>query len=152
MNLQTHRAAASDFVVQRHEWFQGRSELGPAGQRHLSELPSRMRHEPHMVIIEPAEPDLKLHFNVRDAALAAQELNQTRRFQVVQTLHRYGVEDAEMRVQIAYPQAEGLHGAQATRIFNSLGRSGLSTRTGTGTAGGGVSGLGGGGSITGGRF
>ncbi len=151
LDRQVQRGAAGDFVVHQHEWFQGGTELGPAGRRHLSELQPRLQHESHLVIIEPVEPDLKLHRTIQDAALAAMEVDRARRFQIIQMLHEGGVPDAEMRVRIAYPQAEGLHGAQATRIFNSLGRGGLNARTGGSVLGGGFGGASLGG-VTGGRF
>lgn len=147
LDRQVNRGAASDFVIHQHEWFLGGTELGPAGRRHISRLQSRLTREAHQVIIEPADPDLKVHAGIKDAALAAQELDQTRRFEVIQMLFQCGIPDAEMRVRIAYPQAEGLDGAQATRIFNSLGRGGLGGQGGTGV--GGVGGFTGG---AGGRF
>lgn len=154
LDRQVHRGAASDFVIHQHEWFLGGTEIGPAGRRHISRLSPRLAYETHQVIIEPSEPDLKLHASVKDAALAAQELDQVRRFEVIQMLQQCGVLDAEMRVRIAYPQAEGLNGAQATRIFNSLGRGGPGSRSGS-SAGGGLGGFGGGAAstgMTGGRF
>ncbi len=128
---QAAQAEAADidhFVIYRHEWLQGGTTLGPYGRYHLQEINKRLRHVPYPVLIQ-VDPD--------------EHLNVARRLGVVSFLLEQGVSDAEQRVVVGFPQAEGLYADEAARIF-------LQGYQGSGA--GGFGGLGGTGGVTGGSL
>lgn len=139
--MQRQGGARSAFVINQHEWFQGGETLGPGGRRHVAEIAQRMQTEQQQVVIEPAEPDLKVYPNMQFAVQQAQATDQNRRMAVIQQLAASGAVGADSRVVIAYPQAEGLRGDQSSRIFRQLNNN----NNGGGGLGGGGGGLGGGG-------
>ena len=145
-DLQAVHATQSDFVIYQHEWYQGGLSLGPAGRRHLQQLAERAMRDPFPIVLEPIDPDLELFPNIDDAVREAESFDQKRRNHVVQLLTEAGVNNADSRVIINYPHAEGLRGDEATRVFNNLSRGG-----GFG-GGGGLGGGGGGGGFGGGGF
>ncbi len=112
VDAQAARAEADDFVFYKHEWYLGGRELGPFGRYHLNEVTKRLRKVPFPVVIQPT---------------LDRELNETRRSLIVQYLKLNDVPDAELRVLVAFPEAEGLLGEDAERIFEQTiggGRSG----------------------------
>lgn len=146
--MQRQGAARSDFVINLHEWYQGGAALGPEGRRHVGELAQRMQTEQHPIVLEPAEPDLKVSPNIETAIQLARVTDQNRRLAVIQQLAASGSIGIDSRVIVAYPQAEGLRGDETTRVFqrlNSRGNGGGGGGNGNGTGGGGGGGFGGGG-------
>ena len=148
--LQTQHAEDSDFVIYQHEWFQGGLALGPGGRRHVKQLAERMKQEPYRVVVEPLDPDLKVHSDINVAIREARGTDVKRKATLIQLLADSGVEDADARVVIDWPQAEGLRGDEASRVFGRLnrgigGRSGFGGGGGGGGFGGGGGGFGGGG-------
>lgn len=154
--VQEQYAAQSDFVIHQHEWYQGGLSLGPGGRRHVATLAKRMEFERYPVVIEPIAPDLKVSPNIDEAVDVAKQTDEARRTVVVQRLHQAGVEDADSRVVINRPHAEGLRGDEAARVFGNLnrggGRGGFGGGGGSnfGGGGGGGGGLGAGGGLGGG--
>jgi hypothetical protein len=142
--MQRQGAGASDFVIHQHEWYQGGEALGPDGRRHVAELAQRMQTEQYPVVLEPAEPDLKVSPNIETAIQMARARDQNRRMVVIQQLAASGSIGVDSRVIVAYPQAEGLSGDEATRVFQSLSRGGGNFGGGGGNGGGGFGGGGGG--------
>lgn len=138
--MQRQGAARSDFVINLHEWYQGGAALGPDGRRHVAELAGRMQTEQYPVVLEPAEPDLKVSPNIETAIQLARATDQNRRMAVIQQLAASGTVGADSRVIVAYPQAEGLRGDESVRVFQRLNR-----RSGGGLGGGGGGGNGNGG-------
>lgn len=127
-NAQAHKAEADDFVFYRQEWYLGGQELGPYGRYHLHQVVKRLPAEPFPVVVQPV-PD--------------EHLNETRRQLLVQYLAMNGVPDADQRVIVAFPEAEGLNGEEAPIVYRQMirGTGGFGGNTGIG---GSVSGLGGG--------
>jgi hypothetical protein len=122
--IQATKAQASEFVFFLDEWFKGGIVLGPYGTYHLSHIVPKLPNVPYPVVIQPSpEP----------------ALNETRRQQIVAALVKLGVADAEQRVLIAYPDAEGLYGEEAPRIYCEM----LRPRNGLYGAYGGVGAFGG---------
>jgi len=125
-------AEADDFVVYKHEWYQGGLELGPYGQYHLDQMVHRLAHVPFPVVLQP------------EATNPA--VNEVRRRVLIEGLAKAGVPDAARRVIIAFPKAEGMYGDGAYRIYNGIigggggaGVGGMGTRVnslGAGTLGG----------------
>jgi hypothetical protein len=153
-DMQRQGAARSDFVINLHEWYQGGEALGPDGRRHVAELATRMQAEQHQIVLEPAEPDLKVSPNIETAIQMARMRDQNRRMAVIQQLAASGSVGADSRVIVAYPQAEGLRGDESVRIFQTLSR-GSGGNLGGGGGGGnanGGGGFGGGGGGGGGGF
>src|SRR5207248_2376414 len=103
-NAQAGKAEADDFVFYKHEWYLGGRELGPYGRYHLNEVTKRLRHVPFPVVLQPT---------------ADRELNEIRRQLIVQYLKLNDIPDAELRVLVAFPEAEGLDGNEAERIFDA---------------------------------
>ena len=145
--MQIQGAAGSDFVISQHEWYQGGESLGPDGRRHVAELAQRMQTEQHPIVLEPAEPDLKVSPNIETAIQMARARDQNRRMAVIQQLAASGSIGVDSRVIVAYPQAEGLRGDESIRVFQSLSRGGgnFGGGGGNGNGGGGFGGGGGGG-------
>ncbi len=106
---QAAKAEADDFVIYKNEWYMGGTALGPFGSYHITEIVRRLGEVPFPVVIQP---------QIGDPAL-----DLTRRDVVVRALASAGVPDADQRVLIAYPQAEGLLAdiqAQRTYLFMML--------------------------------
>ncbi len=106
---QAAKAEADDFVIYKNEWYMGGTALGPFGSYHVTEIVRRLAEVPFPVVIQP---------QIGDPAL-----DLTRRDVVVRALASAGVPDADQRVIIAYPQAEGLYAdiqAQRTYLFMML--------------------------------
>jgi hypothetical protein len=118
------KAAEDDFVIYKHEWFQGGINLGPYGRYHLNEIVRRLGGVPFPVVIQA-------DFN--------EELNAARQQAIVRYLNYSGYHDAAMRVIVAFPRAEGLFGDEAFRIYTGILRGG--TRSG-GISGSGALGIG----------
>lgn len=104
-DLQAARAEADDFVVYLHEWYLGGQTLGPYGNYHLDQIAKRLPSVPFPVVLQPG-PDTKV--------------NDARRELLVTRLVACGIADADVRVLIGYPEAEGLFGEEAECIFPEM--------------------------------
>jgi hypothetical protein len=103
--VQAGKAEADDFVVYKHEWLNNGIRLGPYGGYHLAQIVKRLNEVPFPVLIQvDADP----------------QLNETRRAFYVAQLTVMGVPDAQRRVILGYPEAEGLYGEEAPRIYRSM--------------------------------
>jgi hypothetical protein len=139
-NAQKALAEADDFVIYEHEWLYGGTVPGPYGRYHLGQIAKRLADVPFPVLIQ-VNPD--------------ENLNQVRRAAVVAFLVNNGYADADTRVVVGFPAAEGLFGDEAARDFER-GYSGgygafgvgynpyVGSRLGLGGFGGGLGGFGGG--------
>lgn len=103
--LQIDKAEADDFVIYKHEWYMGGKELGPYGRYHLQLMARRLPSVPFPVMVQ-----------VSDDA----NLNEARRRAIVKMLQDAGVSDAEQRVVLGYPEAEGLYGEEAEQGFQRM--------------------------------
>ncbi len=92
------RAAEDQFVVYEHEWYMGGLTLGPYGSVHLKRIAALLPQRPVHVVLQP-EP--------------SPALNEGRRLLVVHLLLDAGVADAEQRVVVDFPIAEGMTAAEA---------------------------------------
>jgi hypothetical protein len=97
------RAREDRFVIYRCEWFNG-TELGPYGRFHLEQMAQCMSASPDVILIQWFDNG---------------PMDQLRRATVIAYLVGKGIHDAEVRVTIGHPQAEGLYGTEAVRIFQS---------------------------------
>ena len=104
-DIQAAKAEPSDFVFFLDEWYKGGTVLGPYGTYHLGHMLERLPKVPFPVVIQPSHD---------------QELNETRRQQIVTALAKAGVPDPDQRVLIAFPSAEGLYGDEAPRIYANI--------------------------------
>jgi hypothetical protein len=100
---QAERAAADEFVIYKCEWHLGGTLPTQTGFTHLERIARRIQGTRYCVIIQP------------DTNIPVNEL---RRKQVVKFLTDYGVADAGHRVLLAHPEAEGLNGDEAERLFS----------------------------------
>lgn len=107
--MQAAKAEADDFVFYRHEFYMDGKELGPYGQYHLKLVASRLSTVPFPVLIQ-AVPDPKL--------------NEQRRATVVAALKRAGLDEIEPRVIVGFPEAEGMGGEEAERLYQSVPQAG----------------------------
>ncbi len=105
VELQAAKAEADDFVIYRHEWYMGGNELGPYGQYHLNLIIKRLPTVPFPVLIQ---------------AQFDPAANEARRQMIVYYLTAAGVPEAELRVIVGFPEAEGLYGEEAERIYNQM--------------------------------
>jgi len=118
---QVKNAEAIQYAVFLNEWYMGGTELGPYGEHHVQRMIRYLPTVPHPVLIQPAP----------DAAI-----NEIRRNVIVGKLLNGGILDAETRVRIANPDAEGLFGDEAPRIYDQMLRSNAYSGLGSGLQGG----------------
>jgi hypothetical protein len=111
------KGAADRFVVYLHEWYMGGQALGPYGSSHLMRMGPALLSQPVVVVVE-AEP--------------SPEVNENRRLQIVHLLQSIGIADAEHRVVVALPTAEGMAALEAAQIYTR----GHALNGGAGQAGG----------------
>lgn len=102
---QANRAEANDFTIYLNEWYMGGLDLGPMGLHHIADIARRAPDVPFPVVLEP-------HLDA--------SLNEQRRQHIINTLQQQGIGDAEARVIVAYPQAEGLYAEEGSRIFYQM--------------------------------
>lgn len=145
---QAQRAKADRFVVYKHEWYLGGTRPGPAGRRHFTKIAETLGPCGPPVVIQPVDPE-----ELDDASPEeAFKLNEERRQQLVEFLMARGDPNADARVVIGYPTAEGLYGIPANLIGQRYlyGQGGAGLGLGGGLGGGGFGGGGGGGGFGGG--
>jgi hypothetical protein len=106
--VQVGKAQASNFVFFLDEWYKGGTVLGPYGSYHLNRIVPKLAEVPYPVVIQPS----------LDAAL-----NEARRAQMVAALAKCGVAEPDHRVIVAFPEAEGLNGEEAPRLYCEMLRS-----------------------------
>ena len=105
-NAQCAKAEADDFVIYKHEWFKGGAELGPYGIYHIQQILKRLPGVPFPVLLE---------VETQNPAR-----NEMRRAVIVNYLAQVGFRDPETRVVLGYPEAGGLYGDEAPRIYRQL--------------------------------
>ena len=123
IETQQNKAEMDDFVIYKHMWYKGGTDLGPLGRYTLDQIVKRLPTVPFPVVIATS----------KDAAL-----DESRRDHVMAMLKLRGVDDPA-RVIVAYPIAEGLFGDEAPRIYNGIigvGNQGTDTFGGGGGLGG----------------
>jgi hypothetical protein len=113
---QIGRAAQDKFVVHLDEWYQGGTQLGPDGRRHMDWISKQLAAMP--VIVETDEDEA---------------LNAPRQRAVIDALTKLGMPDAAGRVVVGYSEAEALYGPDAVRAGNA--RLGTTTGVGQGNVG-----------------
>jgi hypothetical protein len=137
-DMQTKNGEAISFVIFLNEWYMGGMSLGPYGGVHLQQIAQLLPGVPYAVIIQPSlDPNL----------------NELRRTLVVERLLKAGIENAEVRVRLEYPQVEGVIGDEAPIIYRNMLRSSQQSGQGTGAGtnlSGGIGGFGTGGAGIGG--
>jgi len=99
---QAERAAADEYVIYKCEWHLGGTLLTQSGFAHLERVARHIQGTRFCVVIQP-------ELNI--------QLNELRRQQVIKFLTDYGVDNAGHRVFLAHPEAEGLNGSEAERLF-----------------------------------
>jgi hypothetical protein len=123
IHVQAAKAETDDFVLYKHMWFNGGTELGPLGRYQLDLITRRLPTVPFPVVIETSKDD---------------QLDSQRRGVIVALLRARGFTDPD-RVIVAYPIAEGLRGDEAVLVYNGL----INLGAGLGGGGFGPGGLGG---------
>jgi hypothetical protein len=102
---QAAKAEMDDFVIYKHEWHMGGNQLGPYGRYHIHLIAQRLPTVPFPVMLQTD---------------GNASLNQERRALVVQFLQQAGMADAEQRVVMGFPEAEGLYGEEGERIYPQM--------------------------------
>jgi hypothetical protein len=122
---QADLAGADQFVFYELEWVKNSTSLGPAGRRHLERVARKLSMVGYPVLIE---------------ASSNLVVDQARRATLVTVLASAGIPNAEARVLIGQPVAEGLYGEEAVPLYPAL----ITTRfrTNRGIGGGAYGGLG----------
>jgi hypothetical protein len=126
-DAQAVAAEADQFVIYRQEWLADGTTLGPYGSYHLQRIIQRLRGVPFPVVIEVDQ--------------RGDKINLARQAFIVNQLLAAGIPDAQARVVVGYPRAEGLFGDEAARIFlqtYSGSRGGAGGVGSGGTSGGGL--------------
>jgi hypothetical protein len=135
---QQERAQAERLVVYKHEWYMDKTDPGPDGRRHLAAISRMLDCVPPNwpVVVEPVEPEEREIVSREEAS----KLNEARRQRVVEFLLAQGHAEADQRVILGYPTAEGLYGDPTALIGGRY----LYTQGGFGAGmGGGGMGMGG---------
>ncbi|HND51704.1 MAG TPA: hypothetical protein PLV92_04885 [Pirellulaceae bacterium] len=158
--IQEENAEAAKYVIYMHEFKLNESKpagtntggwrLNEYGEEHVRQIAVNIkRGDSYPIVVarsqtssrEDTEFGFPIHYN--------DDLDARRRHVVVAALQALGVPDADERVVVATPTAEGLEGIQAIRAYN---RSMGGQRSGGGTWGWGMGGSGSGGFGGGGMF
>jgi uncharacterized membrane protein YgcG len=131
---QRNNAITMEYAIFLHEWQNGGRALGPYGEHHLSHIIRRLGNVPYPVLVQPTHDP---------------EINEFRRNVIVAKLLEAGIHDAEQRVLLRNPEAEGLFGDEAPRVYQRLlmgnmWGGGMGGMGGMGGFGGGFGGFGGG--------
>lgn len=131
------KAEADDLVLYYNEWQDGLTQLTEYGAEHLGRIIAKL-------------PTVACHVVVQHEPNTGAALTAGRRAVVVDALAKAGYADAEGRVIVVRPGAEGLFGEEAERIYPQLVRGGFGGFNGGGLGGGlgfngGFNGFGGGG-------
>lgn len=123
-------ARQSRYLVNRHEWYSGGAELGPAGRNHVASIADTLRHNHHLVYIEAEEIIPDRDETLEEAYQRIDQLNNERRSNVVMSLQSHGIGHADDLVKVATTNSVGIYGVEAPQIFNRLtrGRGGLGGR------------------------
>jgi hypothetical protein len=129
---QVGRARLANFVINNNEWYKGGEKLGPEGRRHLQELEKQLTAADTNIVIAP-----QAELTDEDQYL---EKNESRRQYVIAALTAAGILNADSRVILGYPEAEGLNGNLAPLAYRRM-----LIQGGNAGGGGGGGGLGGGG-------
>ncbi len=127
-HIQTAKAEFDDFVIYRHEWYMCGRVLGPYGNSHINMIVARLPGVPFPVTIEKSDNP---------------ELDQERRTEIVNYLVLAGIANAEERVVIGFPIAEGIYAEEGELIYGGYfggGGRGGGFGGGTGGFGGGFGG------------
>lgn len=103
--VQSVNAEMTDFVFFRHEWYLNGIELGPYGKYHLDQIIKRLHDVPFPVLIQ-IDVDV--------------EKNQKRRERIVEALALAGHADADQRVILGFPAAEGMFGEEIEPTYARL--------------------------------
>ncbi len=125
---QAAKGEADQFVIYYNEWLDYDTVLGPFGSDHFARIVARLPLVPLPVVLQP-EPDKP-------------ELNTRRHAALVAALTQARIPDADKRVIVGTPWAEGLFGEESQRAYAPI-----PTGGGNGNAngfGGGRNGFGGG--------
>jgi hypothetical protein len=104
MKIQETNAEADDFVIYKHMWYKGGTELGPMGRYQLEQICRRLPTVPFPVVVATSQND---------------HLDEMRRETVVRLLASRGMLDPT-RVIVAYPIAEGLIGEEGPRVLQGI--------------------------------
>jgi hypothetical protein len=104
IRVQETKAELDDFVIYKHMWYRGGTELGPLGRYQLDMITARIASAPFPVVIETSKND---------------RLDEQRRDVIVAMLKMRGLDDPT-RVLVAFPIAGGLYGDEANRIYQGL--------------------------------
>jgi hypothetical protein len=104
-DMQADKAEADDFVIYLHEWYMGGPVLGPYGTYHVDQIVKRLPDVPFPVVLQPDKDP---------------RVNETRRELIVSRLIACGFKDADVRVVIGFPEAEGLFGEEGCIIYPEM--------------------------------
>ena len=101
-------AQAERLYVYKHEWYLDKTDPGPDGRRHLAAISRLLNCVPANwpVVVEPVVPEEEKVVSFE----ATRKLNDERRQKVVEYLLVHGHPEANERVILGYPTAEGLYG------------------------------------------
>jgi len=133
------------WFIDRNEWFDGGSELGPEGRKHVSRIAEAMTMQPDWVIIETEPVSIELGESYEEALMRQQRLQEERWNVVVMFLSQAGNQNAAEWVVFGDERPVGVRGIEAPMIFNRQFMNGGGNRGGMGRGVGGGGGFGGGG-------
>jgi len=127
---QQERAQAERLYVYKHEWYLDKTDPGPDGRRHLAAISRLLNCVPANwpVVVEPVVPEEEKVVSFE----ATRKLNDERRQKVVEYLLAHGHPEANERVILGYPTAEGLYGDPSALIGGRY----IFTQGGLGVGGG----------------
>ena len=132
-------------ILTRNLWFDGGKQLGPDGQRRVLEFAESFRQVPHPILLEVEPLNVGANQAYSDAVEANTKLNADRKAEVVDSLARMGIPEAQDFVYLVPDRSVGVKGVETPNVFNQQFIGGIGGgRGGRGGIGGGGSGVGGG--------
>jgi hypothetical protein len=105
ISRQVNKAEMDQFVIYLYEWQGDSPNFGPFGTRHIERIAARLPQVSFRVVIEPD---------------CDRGINEARRLTIIAYLEQKGIANASEVVQLGFPQAEGLYGDEAERIYRQM--------------------------------
>jgi hypothetical protein len=116
---QEARAEASEFVIYNHEFEFEAPWLNHCGKSHVKQIAARLQYCPNLpVVIQPDQTKIDESTEFKYPVHPNPELDLKRREMIVLALQEMGVHDAEKRVLVAPPYAEGFTATEAQQVYN----------------------------------
>ncbi len=111
-------AEQQQYLLTRNLWFAGGTQLGPEGQDHIIAVSDSWANCPQYIVIEEEPIAIEGSESYEQAVLRTEQLNETRRQNVIHALASLGVTAPDDYVMLAKDRGVGVRGIEAPMIYN----------------------------------